>query len=731
MNCIKKIFSPLGGRKEAVKQRDLTDCAAACLASVAAHYRLQLPVSRIRQYAGTDKSGTNVLGLLEAAKKLGFEAKGAKGQLDSLYKIPLPAIAHVVVKNQLQHFVVIYEISKKRVTIMDPADGAIHKKAISEFQQQWSGVIVLLLPDTSFVKGNEKVSNTARFWQLIRPHKGMMLQALIGAVVYTVLGLAMSVYVQKIVDFVLVEGNTKLLNLMSIAMLAIIVFQTIIGYVKSLIGLQTGQFIDARLILGYYKHLLKLPQRFFDTMRVGEIISRVNDAVKIRMFVNDVSLNMVVNVLIVCFSFTIMFIYYWKLALMMLAILPLYALLYCIGRSLYKKWQRTLMENSADLEAQLVESMNAAGTVKRFGLEEYANEKTENRFIILLRSIYQVGSKGLYLGNASSLVTQVFTVGILWAGSFFVIQRDLSPGELLSFYALIGYFTSPALSLISANKDMQDALIAADRLFEIIDLETEADKEEKIRLTPQLLGDIRFNKVCFRYGTRDTVFEGLTLTIEQHTSTAIVGESGSGKSTLMSLLQNLYPLKDGSITIGGTDIRYVANNSLRKIIGVVPQQIDLFSGTFIENIAVGEPAPDMQRILDLCTRLGIHEFIEQLPNTYYSVINEQGSNLSGGQKQRLAIARALYRNPEILILDEATASLDPASEQKVQQTLQWFRQQNKTVIIIAHRFSTVKNCDKIMVLQSGRMVEEGTHETLMQNKHGLYAQMWNDYAVHG
>ncbi len=273
-----------------IKQRDITDCGAACLASVAAHYQLQLPVSRIRQYAGTDKRGTNILGLLEAADKLGFEAKGAKGPIESLTKIPLPAIAHVIVKEQLHHFVVIYKASAKYITLMDPADGRMYKKKLDDFKNDWTGVVVLLVPDTSFVKGKEKTSNIKRFWQLISPHKGMMMQALIGATVYTILGLTTSIYVQKIVDFVLVEGNTQLLNLLSIGMIIIIFFQLIIGYFKSLIGLQIGQFIDARLILGYYKHLLKLPQRFFDTMRVGEIISRVNDAVKIRLFINDISL---------------------------------------------------------------------------------------------------------------------------------------------------------------------------------------------------------------------------------------------------------------------------------------------------------------------------------------------------------------------------------------------------------------------------------------------------------
>ena len=707
-----------------IKQRDITDCGAACLASIAAHYQLQMPVSRIRQYAGTDKRGTNVLGLIEAAEKLGFQAKGAKGALDSLSKIPLPAIAHVILKNGLHHFVVIYKVTKKDITFMDPADGGYHKNKISEFEKDWSGVIVLILPDESFSKGNETTSNTKRFWQLIMPHKGIMIQALIGAVVYTILGLSTSIYMQKLIDFVLPDGNIRLLNLLSIGMIVILVFQVFIGTFKTILGLQTGQQIDARLILGYYKHLLKLPQRFFDTMRVGEITSRINDAVKIRMFINDIALNMIVNVLIVGFSIALMFLYYWKLAVIMLCIVPIYLIIYWISNRVNKKWLRTLMENSAELETQLVESISTAGTIKRFGVEEYANTKTENKFYTLLNSIYKSGIKGLYLGTSADFATRLFTILILWAGAFFVINRELTPGELLSFYALIGYFTGPASSLIGANKSIQDALIAADRLFEIIDLEIESSDHNKVELRPELIDDIHFNNVHFRYGTRAMVFEGLSLTIKKGSSTGIIGESGSGKSTLLSLLQNLYPLKEGNISIGGLDLQHISNKSLRKAVSVVPQQIDLFAGTVIENIAIGDYEPDMQRLLELSKMLGISDFIEQLPSGYNSLLGEQGVNLSGGQRQRIAIARALYRNPEILILDEATSNLDQLSESKVQATLEWFKSKGKTIILIAHRLNTIKNCDEILVLKEGKLVEQGTHNTLSKNTDSYYYTFW-------
>jgi ATP-binding cassette subfamily B protein len=283
-----------------IKQRDITDCGAACLASVAAHYGLQLPVARIRQYAHTDTKGTNVLGVIKAAEKLGFQAKGVRGPFEELFDMPKPAIAHIV-RGDWHHYVVIYRTTRKIILIMDPAEGAYERRTHAEFKKEWSGVLVLLAPDEHFQSGNETSSHLARFWSLLKPHRSVSLQALFGAMVYTVLGLATSIYLQKVVDNVLVEGNRNLLNMLSIVMLLILTFQLFIGNLKNIFALKIGQQIDARLILGYYKHLLKLPQRFFDTMRVGEITSRIGDAVKIRLFINDIAIGLVVNCFIVVF----------------------------------------------------------------------------------------------------------------------------------------------------------------------------------------------------------------------------------------------------------------------------------------------------------------------------------------------------------------------------------------------------------------------------------------------
>jgi len=705
-----------------VKQRDITDCGAACLASVAAYYNLKIPVARIRQLAGTDKKGTNILGLVEASAKMGFLAKGVKGEWGSLFKIPKPAIAHIIVKETLQHYVVLIKTTEKYIKIMDPADGLLHKVPHAEFKKQWTGVIVLIAPGENFEVKNEKVSIAVRFWKLIKPSSGILLQSLIGALVFSILGLSTSIYVGKLVDNVLPGGNISFLNLLGVAMVVIIIFRLLLNLFQTLFILKTGQKIDATLILGYYQHLLKLPQTFFDNMRTGEIISRIGDAVKIRLFINDVSINFILNIFILVVSFTLMFTFFWKLAMIMLIVVPLYASIYFISDRLNRKVQRRMMERAADLEAQLVESLNSAGTIKRFGMEDFSNLKTETRFVSLLEEIYKSGLNNLFSSGSTSFISQLITILVLWIGALYAIDTKITPGELLSFYSIVGYFTGPITSIIGFNRTLQDAKIASDRLFEIFDLEIE-DDSNKIELKPEMVDDIHFENIKFRYGTRVDVFDSLNLVIKKGEIIAVVGESGSGKTTLISLLQNLYPLQSGNIRIGRYDIRHITNKSLRKLVTVVPQKIDLFAGNVVDNIAVGDFNPDMVRMIEVCDTLGITKFIEQLPHGFTTYLGENGATLSGGQQQRIALARALYRNPEILILDEATSSLDSLAETFVQNTMRVLHNEGKTVIVIAHRLSTISLAQRIIVLDKGIIVQEGTFSELSVID-GYFRNMW-------
>ncbi len=665
--------------------------------------------------------------MIEGAEKMGLIAKGVRAPLEALSEIPTPTIAHVILEGQLQHFVVIYKVEKDTIHVMDPGEGKMKTYSVEDFAKIWSGVLVLVEKAENFVSKNEKTSNFQRFIELIAPHKVVLSQALFGAIVFTLLGLCMSIYIQKITDYVLVDGNSNLLNLLSVIMIVVILLQAYIGSKKSIFVMKTGQLIDARLILGYYKHLLRLPQRFFDTMQIGEITSRINDAVKIRAFINDVAIDMVVNIFIVIFSFSLMFIYNWKLAVIMLIIIPLYALIYFLINRYNKKVERRLMENSAELQTQLVESITHVRTIKEFSLEDFSDGKTENKFIKLLFTIYKSGLNSVFAETSTQFLASIFTVVLMWSGASFVLKGDITPGELFSFYALIGYFTSPVASLIGMNKTVQNAMIASDRLFEIMDLEREKT-ENKITLNRENFTDIVFENVSFRYGTRLDVFENFNAKIKANTITAIVGESGSGKTTLFALLQNLYPITEGQVTIGDYDVRNIDVQSLRSFVGIVPQQVNLFSGNIIENIALGDPFPNIQRIHDISKELGITDFVEKLPYGFETQVGENGATLSGGQKQRIAIARALYKDPQLLLLDEATSALDTASEHIVKQTIEKFKQKGRTVLVIAHRLSTIAHADTILVMEKGLLVEEGTHQELLQ-KQGLYHSLWNKQSI--
>ena len=690
-------------RRTRVKQHDSTDCGAACLASVCSYYGLRLPLSRIRLMAGTDERGTSLMGLLEAAKELGFDAKGVKGNKKSLFKIPKPSIAHVTLEGHLYHYVVIYRVNRKFIQIMDPSTGKLSKMKWAEFLSMWQGILVLLFPTESFREGNEHGSVWNWFWLLLKPHKSILLQAVIGSLLFTLLGFSTSIFIRLITDNVLSFGNPGLLNTMGIAMLLILVIQLALSVFKDLFVIRTGQQIDARLVLGYQRHLFRLSQRFFDTMKVGEIISRVGDALKIRIFISHIAMSFVVNAFIVLFSFAIVLLYYWKLGLFLLSMVPMYLIVFQISDRLNRSSERKVMEASASLESHLVESLQGIRTLKQFGIEDFVLHKTEVRFLALLKCGYRSSLNQVFAQSSSFGIQNLFSTILLWIGSYYVLGAQITIGELMSVYAILGYMTGPISSLVASNKSIQNAMIAADRLFEITGLKMQ-EKVKGAILNQNDSTDVLFERIVFKYDHRGKILDGFSALIRSGEITAIVGESGSGKSTLLLLLQRLYPVQSGCIKIGGINLKYISDQSLKEMISVVPQQVELFSGTVAENIALGDPGRDLGRILELVDLLEMEEFLEALENGIHTFIGESGRNLSGGQKQRIAMARALYRDPKILLLDEPTSSLDKKSEKAVIRVMRKLKNEGKTVIVISHRPSTIAEADRILTIDQGRRV---------------------------
>ncbi len=685
------------------RQRDATDCGAACLGYVAAHHRQVFPLARLRQLAGTNQRGSTALGLIEAAQQLGFTAKGVKGTADALPTVPLPAIAHCLIDQRLLHFVVLVRWTPKHAKVMDPAVGRVERWAHEKFKSVWTGVLILLAPGEHFEPGDHTVSPARRLWGLLQPHGAVLTQAFVGAVLSTLLALATSIYVQKIVDNVIPDGNRQLLNLLGVAMLAVLGFKLVLGVFQSLLSLRTAQKIDVALILAYYRHLMRLPQPFFDTMRVGEITSRVADAVKIRNFLNTALLNLVLNPLILVFALAVMFCYSWKLALLSLALVPVNAALYGFINLRNRTYQRQLMERGADFDAQLVSSLHAQPAIRRFQLEELEGFKTETRLVRLLKTGWRASIAALGTGTAGTFITSAYMIGLLWLGAGLVLDAGLTPGELMSCYTLAGYLTGPITALLGLNGAIQETLIATDRLFEIMDLELEQD-QGTIAFAPGHSCDLRFEGVSFKHAGRLTTLHDITLTLPAGKITGLTGASGCGKSTLLALVQRLYLPAQGRILIGGIDLNYFQLASLRRHLGVVPQQTHLLSGTILENLAPGDPQPDLQRLLTLCREVGALEFIEKLPQGFFTHLAENGANLSGGQRQRLALVRALYLEAPILLLDEPTSALDPAAEEAFIRLLLALRAAGKTIIVAAHNSGLLAAADCVVQMDAGRVI---------------------------
>lgn len=708
-----------------VKQHDITDCGAACLATISKQYGLNLSISKIREVAGTDKQGTNAYGMIKAAEQLGFSAKGVKGNQEAFFtEFPLPAIAHVVVDGSLLHYMVIHKITKKQVIIADPAKGMV-KYTPEEFFKIWTGVLILLVPTSKFQKGNENKGVLSRFFSLMFPQKRLLLNIFLSSLIITVFGILASFYFRFIMDDIVPNSLRKTLITLSIGVIVLYIFKAILEAFRNHLMLYLSQKLDIPLILGYYQHVLGLPMNFFGTRKVGEIVSRFMDASKIRDAISSATLSIMIDTLMALVGGVVLFTQNHLLFGIAVIVVALYGIIVFAFNKPVKKINEKQMEDNSQVTSYLVETLNGIETVKAFHAEDKAQAKTDKLFVKLLKSVF----KGGMITNAQQTLTgAISTIGgtvILWVGVVSVLNGNMTLGSLLTFNALLAYFLDPVKNLINLQPTMQTAIVAAERLSEILDLELEKTADEHRKLSPQSLNyPIKIENLDFRYGTRKLVLENINMNIGAGEKIALVGESGSGKTTLSKLLMNFYPWEKGEIFIGDYNLKDINLESLRNRIAYISQDIFLFSGTIRENLELGNEDATLEDIIEACRLSKADEFINKLPLRYETMLEENGANLSGGQKQRLAIARALLKKPDILIMDEATSNLDSITEKAIEKTINNLSK-NITTIIIAHRLSTIMRCDKIFVMEQGKFIEQGTHQELIEQK-GRYYNLWKD-----
>ena len=708
-----------------VKQHDITDCGAACLATISKQYGLNLSISKIREIAGTDKQGTNAYGMIKAAEQLGFTAKGVKGDQEAFFsEFPLPAIAHVIVDGTLLHYVVVHKITKKKIIIADPAKGIVNYTP-EEFFKIWTGVLIMLVPTSRFQKGNENQGILSRFFSLMLPQKRLLINIFLSSLMITLFGILASFYFRFIMDDIVPNSTRKTLIALSVGVIALYIFKAILEAFRNHLMLYLAQKLDIPLILGYYEHVLGLPMNFFGTRKVGEIVSRFTDASKIRDAISSATLTIMIDSLMAIVGGAVLYAQNSTLFVIAVIVVALYGVIVFAFKNPVKKINEKQMEDNAQVTSYLVETLNGIETVKAFHAEDKAQAKTDKLFVKLLKSVFK---GGIIMNAQQTLTSAISTIGgtvILWVGVVNVLDGNMTLGSLITFNALLAYFLDPVKNLINLQPTMQTAIVAAERLAEILDLELEKTQNESRTLAPESLNlPIRIENLDFRYGTRKLVLENINMTINAGEKIALVGESGSGKTTLSKLLMNFYPWEKGEIFIGDYNLKDINLEALRNRIAYISQDIFLFSGTIKENLELGNEDATMADIIEACRLSKADEFINNMPLRYETMLEENGANLSGGQKQRLAIARALLKKPDILIMDEATSNLDSITEKAIEKTINSLSR-NITTIIIAHRLSTIMRCDKIFVMDQGKFIEQGTHRELIARK-GRYYDLWKD-----
>ncbi len=711
------------------KQHDHKDCGSTCIKIIAKYYEKTISIQYLRKLSETTRGGTSLLGLSDASEKIGLRSLGVKISTQDVLEAPLPCILHW----NNNHYVVLYKIRKNAFYISDPAHGLI-KYNKEEFLKHWmgnnateqteEGIALLLEPTAKFYNSdfeNDEQEFGFKFLsKYLFKYKNFIWQLVIGLIAASLLQLIFPFLTQSIVDVGIKNQDIHFIYLILFAQLALFIGRTAIEVIRSWILLHLSTRINISLVSDFFIKLMNLPIAFFDTRMTGDILQRINDHKRIEQILTTSSLNVLfsmVNLLV--FSFVLA---YYNLLLFVI---------FLIGSFFYILWVIIFLKKRRDLDykrfseisqeqSKVIELINGMQEIKLHNAEKQKRWSWEFVQARLFKVYIKVLALEQYQSVGSEFINEVKNILITVLSAKLVIDGDITLGMMLAISYIVGQLNSPIVQLINFIREVQDAKISLDRLSEIHNKEDEEQQDvEKITDIP-LSEDLKLSKLSFRYiGSNQMVLQNLDLTIPAKKVTAIVGVSGSGKTTLMKLLLKFYDPNSGQLRIGHHDLQNISQKTWRNQCGVVMQEGYIFNDTIANNIAVGEDYVDKKKLAHAVDVANIREFIESLPLSYNTKIGMEGVGISTGQKQRLLIARAVYKNPNFLFFDEATSALDANNEKVIMEKLNIFFE-NKTVVVIAHRLSTVKNAHQIVVLDKGKIVEIGNHRELVTRKGNYY-----------
>jgi ATP-binding cassette, subfamily B, bacterial HlyB/CyaB len=707
-----------------VSGRGAADAPLACFQMLAKH--LNLPFKRdvlrriiVNQVERQDTLSLPVCGAV--AELMGLRAHLAEPPPESFAKLPTPAL--LLWEGRVA---VLYEATPQQVVLAIPEHGLVRKKT-RQFLENWEPGPVLLLEKTEHTP--QKRFGLSWFWPSIKKHKVVLIEVLIASLMVQLLSLANPLITQIIIDKVLVQNSVATLHLLGMLLVGLAIFESLLSSFRTYLFVETTNRIDLSLGAQVIDHLLRLPLRYFDKRPVGELSTRLNELENIRQFLTGTALTVVMDALFSVVYIGVMVYYSLPLTLVALATVPLFALLTLLCAPLIRRQTRVKAERNAETQSYLVEVLSGIQTVKAQNIELKSRWKWQERYARYVSAGFNAVVTSTTAGAMSGFLNKLSSLLLLWVGAFLVLDQKLTLGELIAFRIIAGYTTSPLLRLIQLWQNFQETALSLERLADILDHPQEVPESDRNQIPlPPIQGTVTYRDISFQFLEQGPQqLKNVSFEVKPGTFTGIVGQSGSGKSTLLKLLMRLYPPNQGQILLDQYDVGKVELHSLRSQIGMVLQDSLLFDGTVRENIALSQPDATDEEIVEAARVAFAHEFVMELPQGYNTRVGERGSALSGGQRQRIAIARAVLQNPRLLILDEATSALDYNSERQVCQNLA-AAFAGRTVFFITHRLGTLKQADSILMMDQGRIIEQGTHNELL-TLDGAYACLYRQQEI--